>query len=261
MRLASFDGDEAGEPIAVTSGPAAEFHSHAAVDSSDRVWIAYDTALMNWGKDFSTSSAAEGSEGLHLRRGLGLRVYANDRVFEPDAAIGEILTGRMGRFAEVPAIAFDGAGSAWVVFRHWTIRKPHEMYHVYGTRLGEDGWTTPVMMTNSSGRNTQRTAVATAPDGTIHLAFASDLRSPENLPTPQMHALRYNVFLASLEQTAPFEATLSEVEVPVPQQGFKHRTRVRMTVDGKTYSLLLGDCRRHADVRGHTAVDGSIEDT
>ncbi|MDE0625560.1 MAG: hypothetical protein OXH99_04105 [Bryobacterales bacterium] len=259
--LASFDGDEAGEPIAVTSGPSAEFHSHVAVDSTDRVWISYDTALKNWGKDFSTSSAAEDSEGLHARRGLGLRVYANGRVFEPDAAISEILTGRMSRFAELPAIAFDGAGSAWVVFRHWTIRKPHEMYHVYATRLGEDGWTTPVMMTNSSGRNTQRTAVATAPDGTIHLAFASDLRSPENLPTTQMHALHYNVFLASLGQAEPFEATLSEVEVPVPQPGFEHRTRARMTAGGKTYSLLLGDCHRHTDVRGHSAVDGSIEDT
>lgn len=261
IMLASFDGKSAGDPVPITSGAATEFHSDVAVDSADRVWIAYDTALQNWGKDLSTSSAAEGSEGLHARRGLGLQVYANGRVLEPESSIRDVLTGRMSQFAELPAIALDGAGSIWVVFRHWTILKPHEMYHVYATRLGEDGWTTPVMLENSSGRNTQRTAVATVADGTIHLAFSSDLRSPENLPTSQTHALHYNVFLASLAESESVEAALAEVEVPAPQAGFEERSRVSMTANGKAYSLLLGDCHRHTDVRGHSAVDGSIEDT
>ena len=259
--LASFDGLEAGEPIAISSGPDAEFHSSVAVDALDRVWVAFDTAGRNWGKDFSTSSAVDGSEGLHARRGLGLRVYSNGRISEPEADIGEILTGRMSRFAELPEIAFDGGGTAWVVFRHWTIRKPHEMFHVYATRLGDAGWTTPVRMQNSSGRNTQRTAVATAPDGVLRLAFSSDLRSPENLPTSQFHALHYNVYLASLAEARPSDPALIEVEVPAPQAGFRTRERATMSTNGKTYSLLLGDCHRHTDVRGHSAVDGSIEDT
>lgn len=259
--LASFDGRAAGDPIAITSGPATEFHSNVAVDPTDRIWVAYDTARENWGKDYSTSSAVEGSEGLHARRGLGLRVYANGRISEPDADIRDILTGRMSQFAELPAIAFDGNGAMWIVFRHWTILKPHEMYHVYATRLGEDGWTTPVMMANSSGRNTQRTAVATASDGTIQLAFSSDLRSPENLPTSQIHALHYKVFLAALEKSEPSEPALAEIEVPAPVAGFEHRVRTTMSANGKDFTLLLGDCHRHTDVRGHSAVDGSIEDT
>ena len=259
--LASFDGQAAGKPIAITSGPETEFHSNVAVDPTDRIWVAYDTALQNWGKDYSTSSAVEGSEGLHARRGLGLRVYANGRVSEPEADIRAILTGRMTQFAELPVLAFDGAGAMWVVFRHWTILKPHEMYHVYATRLGGDGWTTPVVMANSSGRNTQRTAVATASDGTVQLAFSSDLRSPENLPTSQTHALHYNVFLAALEKSEPTDPALAEVDVPAPTAGFEHRVRATMTANGKNYALLLGDCHRHTDVRGHSAVDGSIEDT
>ncbi len=259
--LASFDGQEAGAPIAIASSPEAEFHSSVGVDSTDRIWVAYDTARENWGKDYSRSSAVEGSEGLHARRGLGLRVYANGRVSEPEADIRDILTGRMSKFAELPTVAVDGGGSVWIVFRHWTIRKPHEMYHVYATRLGEQGWTTPVLMENSSGRNTQRTAVDTSPDGTVHLAFSSDLRAPENFPTSQMHALHYNVFLASLEKLESPDPALAEVEVPAPQEGFEHRVRTRMTANGKTYSLLLGDCHRHTDVRGHSAVDGSVEDT
>lgn len=259
--LASFDGQVASDPVAITSAPEAEFHSSVAVDASDRVWIAYDTAGKNWGKDFSTSSAMEGSEGLHARRGLGLRVYSNGRVSEPTDDIGKILTGRMSKFAELPTVAFDGTGSVWMVFRHWTIRKPHEMFHVYATRLGNGGWTTPMRLENSAGRNTQRTQVRRTPDGKLHLAFSSDLRSPENLPPTPTHALHYNVFVASLDRAAAPDPTLKEIQIEAPGPAFEHRVRSQMTADGKTYTLLLGDCHRHTDVRGHSAVDGSIEDT
>lgn len=259
--LASFDGRVASAPIAIASSPAAEFHSSVAVDSSDRVWVAYDTARENWGKDYSTSSSAEGSEGLHARRGLGLRAFANGRVFEPAAAIDDVLTGRMSRFAELPTVAVDGGGSLWMIFRHWTIRKPHEMYHVYATRLGENGWTKPVLLQDSAGRNTQRTAVARAGDGNLHAVYSSDLRSPENLPKHQMHALHYNVFAASIDMAQADSPELREVSVPAVEAGFEPRVRARMRADGKTYTLLLGDCHRHTDVRGHSNVDGSIEDT
>lgn len=259
--LASFDGRVASAPIAMTSSPEAEFHSSVAVDSSDRVWVAYDTARKNWGKDYSTSSSVEGSEGLHARRGLGLRAFANGRVFEPVAEIQDVLTGRMSRFAELPTVAFDGGGSLWMIFRHWTIRKPHEMYHVYATRLGDQGWTKPVLLQNSAGRNTQRTAVAAAADGNLHAVYSSDLRAPENLPKHQMHALHYNVFAASLEMAREATPELREVSILALEAGFQPRVRARMRADGKAYTLLLGDCHRHTDIRGHSAVDGSIEDT
>ena len=259
--LATFDGEKASAPIAIASGPETQFHASVAVDSADRVWVAYDTARPNWGKDYSTSSGVEGSEGLHARRGLGVRVYRNGRVFEPQADIREILTGRMSRFAELPSIAIDGAGSPWLAFRHWTVTKPHEMFHVYATRLAEDGWTTPVMLEDSAGRNTQRTAVTRLRDGSLATAYASDGRSPDNLPKDQVHALHYNVYTARLAAGEPGGPALREISVEQPKPGFVHRERARMRVGGKEYVLLLGDCHRHTDIRGHSAVDGSTEDT
>ena len=224
--------------------------------------VAYDTAGPNWGKDFSTSGGVPGSEGLHARRGLGVRVYKNGRVLEPRGDVRDILTGRMSRFAELPTISIDGNGSTWLIFRHWTVEKPHEMYHVYATRLAESGWTTPVRLTNSAGRNTQHTSVATQPEGSLVAAYASDLRSPENLPTSRAHSLHYNVFVAELEAGSPGgEPALEEVEVEAPVAGFEVRQRAKMTVDGKTYTLLLGDCHRHTDIRGHSGFDASTEDT
>jgi len=34
-----------------------------------------------------------------------------------------------------------------------------------------------------------------------------------------------------------------------------------MTAGGSTYKLMMGDCHRHTDIRGHSGVDGSILDT
>jgi hypothetical protein len=72
--LRSFDGAVLGSPVSVTTEPAAQFHSAVTVDRQDRVWVAWDEAGPNWGKDYSSSSAAPGAEGLHARRSLGIRV-------------------------------------------------------------------------------------------------------------------------------------------------------------------------------------------
>jgi len=47
----------------------------------------------------------------------------------------------------------------------------------------------------------------------------------------------------------------------MPKGGFAPRRRATMSLAGKAYTLLLGDCHRHTDVRGHSGVDGSLEDT
>jgi hypothetical protein len=135
------------------------------------------------------------------------------------------------------------------------------MYHVYATRLAESGWTKPVMLENSAGRNTQRTAVARLPDGSLATAYSSDGRSPKNLPKDQRHALHYNVYTARLEAGEPGGPGLREVAVEAPKAGFVRRERARMRVGDREYVLLLGDCHRHTDIRGHSAVDGSTEDT
>ena len=260
--LASFDGSSASEPIAITSDEKASFHTSVAVDGNDRIWVVWDEAAKNWGKDYATSSAVEGSEGLHARRGVGIRVYANGKVHEPAHDVSSIFTGRMKLFAELPRLRFDGNDTPWLVFRHWTILKPHEMFHVYATKLTSEGWTTPWLLADSSGRNAQKADLAVGKDGSVQVLYSSDRRAPDNLPTDQTHALHYNVYLASLPAGDPVgEIELNEINVAAPELGYEPRQRATMTADGKTYTLLLGDCHRHTDVRGHSGVDASVEDT
>jgi hypothetical protein len=255
--LASFDGAKASAPIAITSDPTAQFHSTVAVDRQDRVWVAWDEDGRNWGKDFSRSSAAPGSQGLHFSRTLGVRVWAGGRVHQPQADLRKILTGRMERYAELPQLAVDGSGALWMVFRHWTLTQPHEIYHFYATRLGPGGWTTPVRLAESSGQNTQHAGITPAPDGGLRVIYSSDGRSPTNLPQDQSHALHYNVWLASLPRGDATDPVLTPVSVAATVAGFTPRRRATHG----PYTLLLGDCHRHTDIRGHSGVDASVLDT
>jgi len=260
--LRSFEGEQLGDVIAMTTEPSAQFHSTVAIDSADRVWVAWDDGDINWGKDFSRSSSVEGSRGLHYSRSLGIRVYAADRIQAPDADLEKILTGQMKRYAELPQLAVDGAGTLWMVFRHWTIKKPHEMFHFYATKLTADGWTTPYLLADSSGRNTQRADLAAARDGAIRVVYSSDGRAPDVKPEDAQQALSYAVHMASLPRASEATAVgLRDVDLPQPPDAPPCRPRFEHTVGDVTYTLLLGDCHRHTDVRGHSAVDGSALDT
>ncbi|MBK5291431.1 MAG: hypothetical protein JJE04_07140 [Acidobacteriia bacterium] len=260
--LRSFDNGKLGAPVAITTESTAQFHSTVAVDSADRVWVAWDDAGENWGKDYSTSSAAPGSRGLHYSRTLGLRVYANGRAQNPSADLSPILTERMTRYAELPHLSVDGAGALVMVFRHWTYTLPNEIFHFYSTTLSGAQWSWPTQLTSSSGQNSQRASLAMNPQGGIDVAYASDGRSITVKPTSQAHSLHYGAYVSALPKGGgPPVVTLAGVTAPTAGTHPPRRARHNMSANGKTYKLLMGDSHRHTDIRGHSGVDGSVLDT
>jgi hypothetical protein len=261
--LRSFDGDKLGPVIPITTEPSAQFHSSVAVDGEDRVWVAWDDGGINWGKDFSRSSAAPGSQGLHHSRSIGMRVYAAGRVQQPDAGVAGVLTGRMRQFAELPHLSFDGSGALWMVFRHWTYARPNEVYHFYATGLSGGEWSLPQRLAMSAGHNSQKASLARTPDGRLVAAYASDGRSPTVTPSgDQAHALHYNAYVVELPvQAGPPKVALDEITLPAPGWRSPRRPRHTMRAGGRNYTLMLGDCHRHTDIRGHSGVDGSVLDT
>ena len=260
--LRSFDGRRLSPVVAITTEPAAQFHTTVAVDAENRVWVAWDEADQNWGKDFSEVSAAQGSRGLHYSRRLGMRVYANGRVENPSADPNANLTGRMRRYAELPHLAFDGSGALWMVFRHWTLAHPHEIYHFYAMRLSGGAWSTPLKLSASSGHNSQHASLAVASDGQLSAAYSSDGRAPGVQPSDAYHALHYNVYFTHLPKgDGPPKVTLPDAVLPPAQTAPAPRERITMAAGGRTYHLLMGDAHRHTDIRGHSGVDGSLLDT
>lgn len=262
VMLRSFNGRLAGKLIPIATESAAQFHTTVAIDKSDRIWVAWDEAGENWGKDFSRSSSTRGSSGLHSSRELGIRVVAAGVVNDLPAAVNRRFTGRMRRYAELPRLAADANGSIHLMFRHWTSTQPHEIYHSYGIRLSGEEWSEPYQLDRSSGPNTVWTALARKPGGGLTVAYPSDGRSPQNLPKDQMHALHTVVSIADWEAGAsPASTALTPAVLPAPGKPSPRRVRATMKAGGKTYTLLLGDCHRHTDIRGHSGVDGSILDT
>jgi len=260
--LRRLDQQDLGPVVPVTTEPTAQLHSSVTVDHANRVWIAWDEAEANWGKDLSTSSAAPGSKGLHYSRTIRMRVFDGQKLSDPAAKVATIFTGRMSRYAELPHLTVDGVGTLWLVFRHWTISKPTEMYHEYVAKLTKDGWVGPWQLASSAGRNTQWADAAIGPDGTAQVAYASDLRAPDNLPKDQARALTYGVYIASLPRGDGMPPlALAEAKLPPPAKRPSLPSRATMAVAGKSYTLVMGDCHRHTDIRGHSAVDGSIHDT
>src|SRR5260370_14767500 len=260
--LRSFDGAKLGNVIPITTEPTAQFHTSLAVDREGRVWVAWDEADQNWGKDFSDVSAAPGSRGLHYSRRLGVRVYANGRVQNPSGDLAAALTGRMTRYAELPHLTIDGRGSLWMIFRHWTLPQPHEIYHFYATRLSGDKWSQPLKFTDSSGQNTQHASLAVAPHGERWTAYSSDGRGPDVEITDPVHSPHYNVYIAKVPPgDGPPKISLTDAHLPSPSTRPPLRPRATMTVAGKTYFLLLGDAHRHTHNPRHSSGDGSLLDT
>ena len=260
--LRSFDGARVGPQIAITTEPDAQFHTSVAVDGDDRVWVAWDEGGINWGKDFSRASSMPGSRGLHFSRRIGMRVYANGTVHDASADLTKIMTGRMARYAELPHLLTDASGAITMVFRHWTLAQPNEIYHFYVTHLTGDTWSVPYRFSESSGQNTQHASLTMAPDGKLAAAYSSDGRSPTNVPKDQMHALHYNVYVSALPRSeGPVKVQLTAATLPAPAVHPPRRPRHTMTVGGTTYHLLMGDAHRHTDIRGHSGVDGSVLDT
>jgi hypothetical protein len=251
-----------GSTAAITTEPSAQFHTGIAIDREDRVWVAWDDGGDNWGKDFSTSSAAPGSRGLHWKRSLGIRAFSNGRIQEPSAKPDVHFTGRMTRYAELPHLALDGNGSLVMVFRHWTGTQPAEIFDFYAVRLEGNAWSEPYKLDNSSGQNSQTASLAANPQGGVTVAYVSDGRSPSVRPKEQMHSLHYVAYASEWPRgMQPAKPELTEVMLPPSQQAPPRRPRHTMKAGGTAYSLILGDSHRHTDIRGHSGVDGSILDT
>ncbi|MBL8176777.1 MAG: DUF3604 domain-containing protein [Bryobacterales bacterium] len=260
--LAAFDGRKPGAVTAVTTEPGAQFHSSVAVDREGRAWVAWDDGGVNWGKDYSRSSAVEGSRGLHFSRGLGLRVVSAGAVQEVSPAVSGKFSGRMLRYAELPHLAFDGSGSLVLVFRHWTETRPREIFHFYVTRLSGGEWQQPYQIASSAGHNSQQASLARLPGGGIAIGYASDGRTPEVVPTDVLHALHYNAYVSEWGNGGgAAKAELRAAQLPAAGAPAARRVRATMSVAGKRYTLLLGDCHRHTDIRGHSGVDASVLDT
>ena len=170
----------------------------------------------------------------------------------------------MERYAELPHLMFDGAGALWMVFRHWTLTKPNEIFHNYATRLDGAKWSSPWLLAESSSPPNSQHAALAVDRGRQYRRGLSERRAFGNRYSNGIRNTRFiTTSIWHRFQGAPSRlgSRLWKPSWRLRGKPGPRRPRASMQANGQSYTLLMGDAHRHTDIRGHSGVDGSVLDT
>jgi hypothetical protein len=262
--LRMLSGGELGPLVPMAASPNYEAHASVTVDRQDRVWVAWDDGGVDWGQRSPPAGVIQGPT-LHAHRTLGLRGWAAGQYFEPEVPLASILDGPMAQFAELPQIACDSSGRIHLLFRHLKDitdgrRQPRGIWNVFLTTLSGTGWSRPLMIPDSSGRNDQRADLLVADDG-LWVAWSDDGRLSGRSYVPVLHRT-HAVRLPLGDPEAAKIRSAEPVQPAVLEARGKPGPRPTLTVGDKKLTLLYGDTHRHTDIsRCNMNFDGSLLDT
>ena len=157
------------------------FHAHPslAVDVQNRVWIAYDEAPENWGKDLGFLFS--GGTGLYQSRTIQVAMYAGGRWMAPLRQPDGVAPWGFKRFVQTPRLAAAPDGRIWLVFRpriesrfptsNW---QAGGKWEVCATYYSGDRWSDLIYLQDSVGRNEGEFAAAPDTHGNIWVAMVTD---------------------------------------------------------------------------------------
>ena len=261
----------------VTRSPLFQAHPTVAVDRQDRVWVAWDEAGANWGKDWNHEDNWRGTT-LYVDRRPRIAVLDNGQWKQPAADIQAAVPKRYNRYIELPRILCDAAGRVWVDFeiRTSTVNNRADYWANNGrwehflTSLEGDRWTPLMPVPETSSRPEGPFRMAPARQG-VWMAWTNDNR-PFGPGGGGMgkNAVRNEIFAASFSSlAAPVAPQLGDFAEPQRNAFPVHpnepadvaRVRAyRATVGGSAYRIVRGDFHRHTEISGDGAGDGSLED-
>ena len=272
-----FDGESFRPVQAITTSPRFEAHAAVAEDRFGRVWLAWDEAGANWGKDTGFLVKSGAGEGLYEQREIRTVILAESRMLAAPPLV-RWLSGGGKEFLEQPQLAADSNGNVWCLARR-RATKMHEVWSQalqrnrlqqysfweYGLYRFAGSVASPIPLPFSWGRNDLRAAIAAAPGGRVALAWAADGRSFAK-PYP---FVKNEVFVSDIPGVPYGEPALqpilerSEPVKPVHPSEDREVARMRaerISAAGKTYRVLRGDMHRHTDLSFDGDLDGSLWD-
>ncbi len=261
--------------ITVTATPAFEARATVAVDTANRVWVAWEEGDANWGKDngFTVRNTPQGvGVGLGGLRRAMIRAYDGAKWTQPASSLNKALPGQN---AFQPHVFSDGHGSIWVA------AKPHMnapaggggrgnrgYWEYYLTHLEGSDWSKPVKVPDSLGRSSTRISATLAKDGNLWLAWPTDRRKAEFSHRP----IRQEVLAGSIanpQGAAPVLVAATSLPVDVIKGGHGDEAgdvrairSYTAKVDGKEMHIVRGDFHRHTELSwdGGGTGDGNLQD-
>ncbi|MEX2263590.1 MAG: hypothetical protein WD696_16655 [Bryobacteraceae bacterium] len=262
-----------GELIRVTDSPRFHAHPSLAVDAQNRVWIAYDEAPENWGKD--VGFLLKGGTGLYESRTITVAVYEKGRWMAPLQQPGELTTPAFRRFYHTPHLVADSTGRMWLFARPRTSStRPTSIWaaggkwEVFATSYSGDRWSPMLPVPSSVGRNEGELGVAADARGNVYAAMVSDHRlygGPAFGYPPGNHDVMFARIRAEASASSALAARAPEPPGVLPTEPREREQIAALrnhTIQngGKTYRIYRGDLHRHTDISADGAGDGSLFD-
>ncbi len=184
------------EPVRrITRSPGYDANVSLACDRADRLWIAWDTAEVNWGKDWNSQHfEPRGGNGLYRTRAVRIAVLDGNRLKQPVADIMNAIPPEYHDYFQLARLEVDHAGRIWAAGRSNTSFRTRVQnnwgsggkWETLITSLGDGRWTPAVKPDASAGRNDVRVAGVSDKAGSVWFAWASDGRTfsrAQPLPT------------------------------------------------------------------------------
>ena len=263
----------AGELLRVTDSRRTHLHASLAVDAQDRVWVAWDEAPENWGKD--VGFLLTGGTGLYETRDIRVAVYAAGRWQAPLSQPGANVPYGFRRYFQTPRLLADAAGRIWLFARPRTSAKlPTSLWaaggkwEVTATHYDGDRWSELMVIPEAVGRNEGEMQLAPGPGGAVHAVWVSDHRlwgGPNFGHPPRNNDIMFTTVNAPGGKSAELGARGDETPgmKPTEPRESEQVARLRSHViesGGKRYRIYRGDMHRHTDISLDGAGDGSLWD-
>jgi hypothetical protein len=266
----SYAGNTLGPLRPITTSPRFEAHASLACDPQGRLWIAYDEADANWGKDYGYLRKTGGNP-LYQSRAVKVVRLTEGRLEEPASDLKSAFPLYLPRFLQNPQIAVLGDGSVAIAALELT--KSNSVIEVWGANgvwenvvftLDQQGWRLRQDLPLSGGANDQRVAL-TASAGTLWAAWAADQRDFTSARPRQQLVYAAVVPLAGAAgeiQMKPFQERpdLEFATHPDEPEQLKTIRAYRIDTAGGSLKIMRGDLHRHTSLSADGVGDGSLWD-
>ena len=270
------DGRVTEPETAVAATPRYEAKPTVAVDSSDRVWVAWEAGGANWGKDTGYNiRPRQPGVVIGANREVRIAALASGRLVSPARPLQETFSAGEGtpKWTYQPHVFTDPRGHVLVaakrLIRHTGEGSGTRGYWEYWlTRYVGGSWTPAEPVPHSRGRSSTRISIARSPGGGSWLAWPTDNRTTAYAHRP----IRGEVWVGRVPRArAAPEPVLQarepeEVEVkawhPDESADLAAMRGYRTTVHGRPVRIVRGDFHRHTELSwdGGGGNDGNLQE-
>ncbi len=272
--LRSVRNGRAGALLPVTDSTRYHAHASLAVDRQDRLWIAWDEAPANWGKD--VGFLLTGGTSLYEARDIRVAVFSAGQWMEPVRQPSSVVPWGFKRYFHTPRLVTDAGGRVWLFARPRTeCRIPHTRWaaggkwEIVATFYNRDRWADLIRVPDSVAGNEGELQVAADSEGNVLLAALTDNRYWGGAAgfgeKPGNHDIIFARLRTSWTGSALLAARTPEppnvpFSEPLERDQIRRLREYKVVVSGTTYHIFRGDLHRHTDHSTDGSGDGSLWD-